>query len=151
MGTVDELCYGQRGKSLIDERQSNMAGIPEHERHKLLNLQSHWNWQLYCPEGDRDPDLCRYSCIDITRDRDKDMASRINWWRYLASHCTSITLMEVIQLTFHDIVIPTEIFGEVEVGDSETIRLSPVADDHATIVDTVATNPRSAATTLGIR
>jgi len=64
----------------------------------------------------------------------------------------SVTLMEIIKITFHDIVIPNGMFVEEEDEDrGDTISLRSVADDHASITQTVATNPHSIATTLGIR
>jgi len=37
----------ERARTIIDDKQKNMSVVPEHERYKVIHLQSLWHWRLF--------------------------------------------------------------------------------------------------------
>ena len=71
---------------------------PVCEQHKMVEIYNHF--ELY------------HNCITF------DIRWWSWWWQTLSTMCCSVTLMEFIKLTFHDIVIPD--FDDVDTCDQET-------------------------------
>lgn len=90
---VQQMMFN-RGALIIGEKLADLSVVPKYERDKVKYLETIWKWKLF--NSDSGSDLL-------------DRATREKWWFDIASVQTSMTLMEIIKTTFHDIVIPDEV------------------------------------------